>query len=99
MRQRTSCISNGASIRSSGLEGSTRSLGDPLTALATGLINMGRPNEGLRIAEEKLLPNEEEFVDSIIQSFAANCCSAPGRFERGGNTKHAWHRARRVYRS
>jgi hypothetical protein len=64
-------------------------LRDPLTALATGLINMSRPNEGLKIAEERLLPNEEEFVDSIIQSFTTQMklLWQPGRFERGGNTK------------
>jgi hypothetical protein len=64
-------------------------LRDPLTAIATGLINMGRPNEGLKIAEERLLPNEDEFVDSIIQSFTTQMklLWQPGRFERGGNTK------------
>ena len=64
-------------------------LRDPLTSLATTLINMGRRNDGLGIAEERLLENEEEFVDSIIQSFTAqmNLLWKPGRFERGGNTK------------
>ena len=61
----------------------------PLTSFATALINMGRPNEGLGIAEERLLPNEEGYVDSIIQSFTTqmNLLWKPGRFERGGNTK------------
>lgn len=44
-------------------------LRDPLTRLTTALINAQRPNEGLQIAEERLLPGEEEFVDSIIASF------------------------------
>jgi hypothetical protein len=64
-------------------------LRDPLTTVATALINMGRTNEGLKIAEEKLLPDEEAFVDSIIQSFTTQMklLWQPGRFERGGNTK------------
>ena len=64
-------------------------LRDPLTSLATALINVSRPNDGLGIAEEKPLPNEDEFVDSIIQSFTAQMklLWKPGRFERGGNTK------------
>src|ERR1035438_1121616 len=44
-------------------------LRDPLTSLATAMINKGRRNEGLKIAEEKPLPNEEALVDSIISSF------------------------------
>lgn len=62
---------------------------DVLTNLATALINRGRPNEGLRIAEERLLPNESEYVDSIISSFETQMrlLWKPGRYERGGNTK------------
>src|SRR6185312_12282431 len=44
-------------------------LRDPLARLTTYLINRRRPNEGLVIAEEKPLPDEEQFVDSIIASF------------------------------
>lgn len=64
-------------------------LRDPLTNLATTLINWRRPNEGLKIAEEKLQPNEEAYLDSIVQSFEAQLRGLwqPGRFERGGNTK------------
>ena len=64
-------------------------LRDPLTSLATSLINAGRPNEGLAIAEERPIPNEEQWVDSIIQSFTTQMklLWQPGRFERGGNTK------------
>lgn len=62
---------------------------DPLTIIATSLINLQRKNEGLRLAEEKPLPNEEAFVDSIIKSFEEQMSLLwkPGRFERGGNTK------------
>ncbi len=64
-------------------------LRDPLTRLTTALINAQRPNEGLKLAEERLLPGEEEFVDSIIASFNQQMRALwkPGGFERGGNTK------------
>src|SRR5207244_5124218 len=55
----------------------------------TWLINKQRKNEGLRIAEEKPLPNEGEYLDSIISSFNTQMRGLwkPGGFERGGNTK------------
>jgi len=64
-------------------------LRDPIARLTTALINKRRPNEGLRIAEEKPLPNEEQYVDSIVASFTTqmNNLWKPGGFERGGNTK------------
>jgi hypothetical protein len=64
-------------------------LRDPLTRLTTALINRQRSNEGLKLAEEKLTPGEEEFLDSIIASFQAQMrlLWKPGGFERGGNTK------------
>jgi len=50
---------------------------------------MQRKDEGLKIAEEKPLPNEEEFLSSIIESFTTQMRGLwkPGAFERGGNTK------------
>jgi hypothetical protein len=64
-------------------------LRDPIANLTTALINRQRPNEGLKLAEEKLLPDEEQFVDSIISSFQQQMRKLwkPGGFERGGNTK------------
>ena len=64
-------------------------LRDPLTRLTTALINAQRPDEGMKLAEERLLPGEEEFVDSIIASFNQQMRALwkPGGFERGGNTK------------
>ena len=64
-------------------------LRDPLAKLVTALINRKRPNDGLKIAEEKLIPNEEAYLDSIISSFEKQMrlLWKPGRFERGGNTK------------
>jgi hypothetical protein len=62
---------------------------DPLARCVTWLINRKRPNEQLKIAEEKLLPGEEEFLDSIISSFEKQMRGLwkPGAYERGGNTK------------
>ena len=64
-------------------------LRDPLARFVTHLINRRRPNEGLKIAEERSLPGEEQFVDSIIASFQQQMrlLWKPGGFERGGNTK------------
>jgi hypothetical protein len=64
-------------------------LRDPIANLVTAWINRKRPNEGLKIAEEKPIPNEEAYLDSIIQSFEKQMrlLWTPGRFERGGNTK------------
>ena len=64
-------------------------LRDPVARLTTALINRRRPNEGLKIAEEKPLPDEEAWVDSIISSFEKQMrlLWKPGGFERGGNTK------------
>src|SRR5215470_6578452 len=64
-------------------------LRDPIARVVTALMNMQRKNEGLKIAEEKLLPNEEEYLDSVIASFTTQMKGLwkPGGFERGGNTK------------
>ena len=64
-------------------------LRDPIARLVTALINMQRKDEGLKIAEEKLLPDEKEDLDSIIASFTTQMrlLWKPGGFERGGNTK------------
>ena len=64
-------------------------LRDPIARLVTALINMQRPNEGLKIAEEKLLPDEEAFVDSIISSFEKQMRKLwkPGGVERGGTPR------------
>src|SRR5216117_2791196 len=64
-------------------------LRDPIARLTTALINRQRKDEGLKIAEEKLLPNEEEHLNSIISSFQTQMRNLwkPGGFERGGNTK------------
>jgi len=64
-------------------------LRDPLARLVTAWINVRRTNDGLKIAEEKLLPDEDVYLDSIIASFQEQMRQLwkPGKFERGGNTK------------
>jgi len=64
-------------------------LRDAIARIATAFINSGRSNDGLKLVEEKLLPNEEACLDSIIQSFQEQMklLWKPGRYERGGNTK------------
>ena len=64
-------------------------LRDPLARVTTALINRGRTREGLHIAEERLLADEESLTDSIVRSFTRQMTDLwkPGGFERGGNTK------------
>ncbi len=64
-------------------------LRDPLSRLTTLLINRRRRNEGLKIAEERPIPDEESHLESIIASFdkQMRLLWKPGGFERGGNTK------------
>jgi hypothetical protein len=64
-------------------------LRDPIANLVTALINSRRADEGLKIAQEKPLPDEDFWVDSVISSFEKQMrlLWKPGRMERGGNTK------------
>jgi hypothetical protein len=61
----------------------------PMAALLQTLINMGRRDEGLRLAEERHLPGEEDCLDSIIIDMATYMLThwKPGGFQRAGNTK------------
>jgi hypothetical protein len=62
---------------------------EPTAAVLQWLLNLRRPNEGLKLAEERIQPDEEESLQSIIQSFAEYMMRTypPGHYERGGNTK------------
>jgi hypothetical protein len=64
-------------------------LRDSIARVVTSIINRQRTDEHLALAEERPLPGEEEFVDSIIHSFREQMRGLwrPGGFERGGNTK------------
>ena len=55
----------------------------------TAMINRQRTNEGLKLAEERPLHDEEQFLDSIVTSFQRQMSGLwkPGGYERGGNTK------------
>jgi hypothetical protein len=66
-----------------------RLLRDSVARLTTSLINVQRVNDKLKLAEERPLPGEEEFLDSIIASFQRQMSGLwkPGGYERGGNTK------------
>ena len=61
----------------------------PSPGLITALINWQRTDDGLKLAEERPLPGEEQFLDSIISTFQKQMSGLwkPGGFERGGNTK------------
>ena len=69
--------------------GLNRLLREPMASLLQTLINARRPDEGLRLAEERLAPDEEASLDSVTASFAGYMerTYRPGNFERGGNTK------------
>lgn len=62
---------------------------EPLAGFIQYLINRRRPNEGLGLAEERIAPDEEASLDSVIESFGGYIRRTyrPGTAERGGNTK------------
>ena len=64
-------------------------LRDPVARLVTYLINLQRRDEGLALAEERPLPDEDACLQSIIDTFTQQMHKLwkPGGFERGGNTK------------
>lgn len=66
-----------------------RTLREPLASVLQYCINRKRPNEGLQIAQERILPDEQESLDSITADFAGYMRRTykPGSYERGGNTK------------
>jgi hypothetical protein len=62
---------------------------EPGTQFVQFLVNLRRKNQGLRIAEERIDPDEEKSLDSIIDLMADQMRGRfkPGGYERGGNTK------------
>ncbi|WP_394754853.1 catalase family protein [Crenothrix sp.] len=62
---------------------------EPLVRLVQYFINLRRQNEGLKIAEEKIDPDEDQSLDEIIDLMADQMRGRfkPGGYERGGNTK------------
>ncbi len=64
-------------------------LREPIAAVLQALINWRRPNEGLALAEEKIMPGEKEALDSIIADMGdyMRAMYKPGDYLRVGNTK------------
>jgi hypothetical protein len=62
---------------------------EPSARVVQYLVNLRRQNEGLKLAEEKIYPDEEESLNKIIDLMADQMRSRfkPGGYERGGNTK------------
>jgi len=62
---------------------------DSLTTIATALINAQRKDEGLKLAEERIQPDEEEHLNAIIGEMSNQMRRLwkPGDFQRTGNTK------------
>jgi hypothetical protein len=76
-------------------------LRERLSQVVTDLINRQRRDEGYKLAEERIQPNEEADIQAIIDAFNAQMRRLwnPGYFERGGNTKtHGLVRAEFVVR-
>ena len=51
-------------------------LRDPTARLTTWLINLQRKNDGLKIAEERIPPDEEALTQSIIDTFKAQALNS-----------------------
>jgi len=62
---------------------------EPFARVIQYLINLQRKDQGLRLAEEKVDPDEKESLDKIISLMADQMRGRfkPGGYERGGNTK------------
>lgn len=62
---------------------------EPCARFVQYLINRRRPNEGLKLAEESVAPDEEDSLNQIIDLMADQMRGhfKPGSYERGGNTK------------
>jgi hypothetical protein len=60
-----------------------------LTSAATGLINLGRKRDDMKIAEERAEPGEEQYLDDIITTMGKQMQGLwkTGNYQRGGNTK------------
>jgi hypothetical protein len=60
-----------------------------LTNVTTALINMRRKNEGFKLAEERLRPDEKAHLEDIIATMGDQMRRLwqAGDFQRGGNTK------------
>ena len=64
-------------------------LREPAAAVLQFLINLQRRDEGYQIAEERLQPDEEQHLQTMIDSIREYMTQhwPPGNYQRGGNTK------------
>ncbi|MBV8889032.1 MAG: catalase family protein [Alphaproteobacteria bacterium] len=64
-------------------------LREPAAAIIQYLINRQRTDEGYSLAEERIQPQEEQHLQSMIDSIAEYMRGhwPPGNYQRGGNTK------------
>lgn len=64
-------------------------LREPLAALTQALINLGRRDERLGLAQETIQPDEEAHLQAIVDTLGAYMQRhwSPGNYQRGGNTK------------
>lgn len=62
---------------------------EPTARFVQWIMNLRREDEGFGLAEERMLPDEEASLDSIVESFASYMRQnyRPGEYQRGGNTK------------
>jgi hypothetical protein len=62
---------------------------EPMAAVLQFLINIQRKDEGLKLAEERIQPDEEKHLQSIIDTMTAYSHKhyRPGEYQRTGNTK------------
>ena len=74
-------------------------LREPMAKLIQWLINRRRRDEGLALAEERIQPDEEKHLQSIIDTMTRLHAHAPlpaGRIRARRQHQDAWHRARRA---
>ena len=64
-------------------------LREPSAALIQYLINRQRRDEGMKLAEEREQPGEEQHLQTMIDTLGEYMRQhwQPGNFQRGGNTK------------
>lgn len=64
-------------------------LREPSARLIQFLIRLGRRDEGFQLAEERIQPDEEKHLQSLIDTIREHLIQdfPPGKMERGGNTK------------
>ena len=62
---------------------------EPSAAILQWLIDLQRRDDGLGLAQEKPLPGEAEYLDSIIIDMGTYMRThwTPGNYQRAGNTK------------